>query len=86
MAKLFLPDNTVLIHFAIIGRMDLLAELLNGQGSWRLPISRECANSQPYQPDLVQASAIFGPPLVPNRAEHGDTLIRRDSMNGDICL
>lgn len=57
MAKLFLPDNTVLINFAIIGRMDLLAELLNGQGSWCLSISRECANSQPYQPDLVQASS-----------------------------
>ncbi|WP_457180913.1 hypothetical protein [Mycobacteroides abscessus] len=80
MAKLFLPDNTVLINFAIIGRMDLLAELLNGQGSWCLSISRECANSQPYQPDLVQASAIFGPPLVPDRAEHEDALFLRDSM------
>lgn len=80
MTQLFLPDNTVLINFAIISRMDLLAELLNGKGTWCLSISRECANSQPYQPDLAQASAIFGSPLIPDRTEHADALILRDSM------
>ncbi|SIJ03828.1 Uncharacterised protein [Mycobacteroides abscessus subsp. abscessus] len=80
MTQLFLPDNTVLINFAIIGRMDLLAGLLNGRGCWCLSIARECANSQPYQPDLSQAPAIFGPPLIPDRAEHAEALILRDNM------
>lgn len=80
MAKIFLPDNTVLINFAIIRRMDLLAELLNGQGSWCISIARECQKSQTYYPDLVLANAIFGAPLTPDRVEYEDTRTLRDSM------
>lgn len=80
MARLFLPDNTVLINFAIIRRMDLLAELVHGQGSWCMAIAGECQNSQAYYPDLAAASTIFGAPLIPTSVEHQDTLILRDSM------
>lgn len=80
MAKLFLPDNTVLINFAIIRRMDLLAELLNGRGCWCLTIARECQNSADFHPDLDQAPAIFGTPLAPDRTEYEDTRLLRDAM------
>jgi hypothetical protein len=33
--SLMFPDNTVLINFAIINRMDLLARLANGNGMVR---------------------------------------------------
>jgi predicted nucleic acid-binding protein len=78
--KLFLPDNTVLINFAIIRRMDLLAELLKGQGAWCISIARECRNSQAYHPDLDKAGAIFGPPLIPDAAERIDATILREAM------
>lgn len=80
MPKLFLPDNTVLINFAIIRRMDLLAELLKGQGSWCLSIARECGDSQAYHPDLDQAAAIFGAPLIPDGREIIDARILREAM------
>lgn len=78
--NVFLPDNTVLINFAIIRRMDLLAELLKGQGSWCISIARECQQSQAYYPDLDQAGAVFGTPLTPDRMEYEDTRILRDAM------
>lgn len=80
MAKIFLPDNTVLINFAIIRRMDLLAELLNRHGSWTVAIARECQNSQTYYPDLAAAGAIFGAPLTPNRLEYEDARLLRINM------
>ncbi|MCV7225277.1 hypothetical protein [Mycolicibacterium komossense] len=80
MPKLFLPDNTVLINFAIIRRMDLLAELLKGQGAWCLSIARECRDSQAFHPDLEQAGAIFGPPLIPDGTEIIDARILREAM------
>ena len=80
MPKFFLPDNTVLINFAIIRRMDLLAEILKGQGSWCISIARECQKSESYYPDLAAANAIFGPPLTPDRIEYEDTRLLRDSM------
>jgi hypothetical protein len=78
--KLFLRDTTVLINFAIIRRMDLLAELLKGQGSWCLSIARECSRSQAYHPDLDQAGAIFGTPLIADRREIIDARTLREAM------
>lgn len=80
MPKLFLPDNTVLINFAIIRRMDLLAELVNGQGAWCISIARECDKSQAFHPDLSEAAAIFGEPLIPNATERIDATIKREIM------
>lgn len=80
MPKLFLPDNTVLINFAIVRRMDLLAELLKGQGSWCLSIARECRKSQDYHPDLTEAGAIFGEPLIPDAREIVDARVLREAM------
>ncbi|ETB46703.1 hypothetical protein O981_27360 [Mycobacterium avium 10-5560] len=80
MPKLFLPDNTVLINFAIIRRMDLLGELLNGRGGWCLSIARECRKSQAYHADLDQAGVIFGTPLIPDATENLHAHILRESM------
>jgi hypothetical protein len=66
------PDNTVLINFAIINRMDLLERLANGNGQWCATVSGECAESARY-PGLAALSAaekIFGEPLYPSPAEH----------------
>jgi hypothetical protein len=59
------PDNTVLINFAIINRMDLLEKLANGNGQWCATVATECAESAGY-PGLAALSAadgIFGEPL-----------------------
>ena len=82
MAKLFLPDNTVLINFALIHRMDLLGELINTRGCWCISVARECDNSARYPKlsDLTQAAAIFGTPLVPDQAEHVETQMLRTNI------
>ena len=56
------PDNTVLINFAIINRMDLLEKLANGNGQWCATVAGECSESAKY-PGLAALSAaedIFG--------------------------
>lgn len=83
MAKLFLPDNTVLVNFALIHRMDLLGELIKTQGCWCISVARECRNSAAVDPkyaDMAQASAIFGTPLVPDQAEHVEIRTLRETM------
>jgi hypothetical protein len=52
---LMVPDNTVLINFAIINRMDLLARLANNNGKWCATVASECAESanRPELPALV---------------------------------
>jgi hypothetical protein len=61
------PDNTVLINFAIINRMDLLERLANGNGQWCATVSGECAESARYPglAALSTAETIFGEPLYP---------------------
>ncbi|MGF7238301.1 MAG: hypothetical protein ACQSGP_25575 [Frankia sp.] len=64
MAVLLFPDNTVLINFAIINRMDLLERLANGNGRWCATVASECWTSA-RQPDLgalAAAGNIFGSP------------------------
>jgi hypothetical protein len=83
LAKLFLPDNTVLVNFALIHRMDLLGELVRSQGAWCVSVARECHNSTAIDPkysDMAQAAAIFGQPLLPDNAERVDTQTLRVSM------
>ncbi|WP_232295264.1 hypothetical protein [Parafrankia sp. EUN1f] len=68
---LLFPDNTVLINFAIIGRMDLLEKLANGRGRWCATVASECDRSarKAGLDELVRAHDIFGPPLSPSPAE-----------------
>jgi len=47
-SKLHFADNTVLIHFGLIGRLDLLEQLLNGRGTWTSSVQIECFESSKY--------------------------------------
>jgi predicted nucleic acid-binding protein len=76
------PDNTVLINFGIINRMDLLQQVVNEKGAWCGTVASECAESsrQPNLGALSQAAAIFGTPLLPTPAELIQTRIFRDQL------
>jgi predicted nucleic acid-binding protein len=79
---LVFPDNTVLINFAIINRMDLLSRLANGNGRWCATVATECAESA-RRPDLAAldgAREIFGEPLFPDAAELQDVRVLRDEL------
>lgn len=84
MAVLLFPDNTVLINFALINRMDLLSRLANGNGCWCATVAAECAESAklPELAALAGAAEIFGDPLFPDEAEHQDIRILRDQLAG----
>jgi predicted nucleic acid-binding protein len=78
------PDNTVLINFAVINRMDLLSRLANGNGRWCAAVKTECAKSarRPELAALDGAREIFGEPLFPDAAEHLDVRLLRDELAG----
>lgn len=82
MTALMFPDNTVLINFAIVNRMDLLERLANGNGRWCATVATECAESarQPELAAMNEANEIFGEPLFPDAAEHQDILVLRDQL------
>lgn len=76
------PDNTVLINFAIISRMDLLERLANGNGRWCATVATECAESarRPGLAALGGAQEIFGEPIFPDHAELQDVQVLRDQL------
>jgi predicted nucleic acid-binding protein len=78
------PDNTVLINFAIINRMDLLSRLANGNGRWCATVATECGESarRLELAALAGAREIFGDPLFPTDAEHQDVRVLRDELAG----
>jgi predicted nucleic acid-binding protein len=74
-SQLLFPDNTVLVNFALINRMDLLERLVNGRGRWCATVASECARSaqEPGLGAMTIAWEIFGVPLYPESgAEHLD--------------
>lgn len=78
-----MPDNTVLVNFARIGRMDLLRALVGANGRWCGTVADEC-NRSALQPDLEslkEAHEIFGDPLLPETPqEHVDTQVFRSGF------
>lgn len=82
MTVLLFPDNTVLINFAVINRMDLLGRLVGDHGQWCATVAQECAASaaRPELSALAAAGQIFGSPLHPEPAEHLETRVLRDSL------
>ena len=84
MTALMFPDNTVLINFAIINRMDLLEKLANRNGRWCATVATECAESGrlPELAALDGAGEIFGEPLFPDEAEHQDVRVLREQLAG----
>lgn len=81
---LIFPDNTVLINFAFINRMDLLSRLANGNGRWCATVAAECAESarNSQLAALDDAAEIFGEPLFPDQAELQDVRVLRDQLAG----
>ncbi|MBI9113794.1 hypothetical protein [Sanguibacter suaedae] len=83
MSTFLFPDNTVLINFAYIGRMDLLARLTGGRGAWCQSVATECDNSSRFEglDELATARKIFGTPWLPESgAEHLSIRLLRDEM------
>jgi predicted nucleic acid-binding protein len=82
MGVLLFPDNTVLVNFALISRMDLLSRLANGNGRWCATVASECnaSSSVPGLAELVEAESIFGAPWYPEGAEYVDTLALRQEL------
>lgn len=83
MPNLFFADNTVLINFALIDRLDLLEALLNARGRWCLTVSQECRRSsqQPGLTALAGVGAFLGPPIPPDSpAELLFTQVLRDRL------
>lgn len=81
-APLLFADNTVLINFAIINRMDLLKRLVSDNGRWCLSVAHECDRSaeQPGLGALSQAKDIFGPPMYPDASEYLEARVLRDAV------
>jgi predicted nucleic acid-binding protein len=79
---LFFPDNTVLVNFAIVRRIDLLETLANGNGRWCLTVSAECDKSARIEglEDLRQVRRFLGNPLIPTAIERVTTNVLRDAM------
>ncbi|WP_072816102.1 hypothetical protein [Rhodococcus zopfii] len=82
MAILLFPDNTVLINFALISRMDLLERLTGGNSAWCATVAQECRTSATYDglAALGEAPRIFGAPLFPDTAELQDTRVLREEL------
>lgn len=75
------PDNTVLINFGFIGRIDLLEKLLPTR-MWCLTVSRECRQSFSVRGFTTYESVrkLFGEPLVPTGGERINTQQMRDDI------
>lgn len=83
MSILFFADNTVLVNFGLLGRLDLLEAVLNGKGAWCNEVARECGLSarEPDLESLSGAGRIFGSPYMPEPAERVDTMQIRTMMS-----
>ncbi|MCW2878544.1 MAG: hypothetical protein JWQ95_2644 [Sphaerisporangium sp.] len=59
------PDNTVLINFACVSRLDLLEEILRGRGRWTDAIADEANQSARFYPALanIARDAWLGDPI-----------------------
>jgi predicted nucleic acid-binding protein len=79
---LLFPDNTVLVNFAIMGRVDLFADLVDGRGAWTSTIAGECAKSAQISglESLARMPQILGDPIMPSRSERIDTFALRTRL------
>jgi len=83
--NLFFADNTVLVNFGHIDRLDVLERVLNGRGRWCATVASECFRSSRVEglAALRRAPAIFGDPWFPETpVERLDVLVFRDRLAG----
>lgn len=69
--------------------MQLLEDMVNGNGAWCATVASECAagSALPGLGDMAKAGGIFGSPIYPDAAEHVDILVLQDHMRqpGDLA-
>lgn len=84
MPSLFFADNTVLVNFGLIKRMDLLERILGGKGRWCSSIETECSRSasKPGLSQMADAANFLGSAIYPNPVERIQTQIYRDRLAG----
>ena len=82
MVNFFFADNTVLVAFATIGRMDLLETLFRGRGRWCPTVRDECFESAkvPELDSIADAEDFLGEPIAPTKAELLQTRVFRDQL------
>lgn len=70
MTSLLFPDNTVLVNFALIRRVDVLAQIMVGRAAWVATVASECARSsaEPGLESMAEYPGILGDPLFPQTA------------------
>jgi predicted nucleic acid-binding protein len=78
----FFPDNTVLNNFAIVRRMELLAELIGERGRWCATVAQECRKGAGYPglEEMAAADGIFGDPIYPVGADRINIGLLRERM------
>jgi hypothetical protein len=80
--RYFFPDNTVLIYFTMMGRQDLLLELLDGRGCWTITIEGECRASSTVEG--LSGMTVFldelSDSLIPSPAERTDASLFRSRL------
>jgi hypothetical protein len=79
MSALLFPDNTVLVNFGLLSRVDLFAELVDGRGAWTHTIATECDRSAQREDlaALARMPDILGTPFYPSQRERIDTFTLR---------
>lgn len=82
MTTLLFPDNTVLVNFALVGRVDLFGELVDGRGAWTHTVAEECGRSarEVGLESLARMPDLLGQPLVASRQERTDALVLRQRL------
>ena len=78
----FFSDNTVLVNFGYIDRLDVLRSLLNDRGRWCATVADECRQSAsvPGLEALGDVASLLGEAERPTPAELINTRLLRDSM------
>lgn len=78
---LFFPDNTVLINFAILDRLDLLRDLAQGNGRWCMSVAHECDRSARFLGrECLGTVGGFLKLLTPTPAELSLTQVYRSDL------
>lgn len=83
MTTLLFPDNTVLVNFAHIRRVDVLQHIMSGRAAWCATVASECdrSASEPGLEGMLAFHATLGQPLYPESpAEHLQVRLLRDEL------
>lgn len=76
MTRIQFADNTALVNFALVGRMDVLARLMNGRGAWTATVRLECEQSALFleNDQLLAVGDFLGEPYYPETREEFEAI------------